>query len=114
METETLISALDKHDELLRCVAAGRLGIVDFLAQYDNFYWSYALDGHESEPDAAALAALANRIAPHRRVAEEVLAVLVAEPSASQPAYISAGRIGPTEAVDRLRLIARALPAGGG
>jgi len=113
METETLISALDKHDALLRCVAAGRLGVVEFLEQYDNFYWAYALDGHEAEPDAAALAALSNRIEPHRRVAEEVLAVLAAEPSASQPAYVSSGRIGPTEAVDRLKLIAQALPAGG-
>ena len=113
MEMETLISALDKHDELLRCVAAGRLGLVDFLAQYDNFYWAYALDGHEAEPDAAALAALSNRIEPHRHVAEDVLAVLAAEPTASQPTYISAGRIGPTETIDRLKLITQALPARG-
>jgi hypothetical protein len=113
METETLIAALDSHDELLRRVVAGRLSVVEFLAQYDNFYWAYALDGHEDAPAAAQLAALASRIAPHRRVAEEVLTALAPESLASQPTYIMAGRIGHTEALSRLRLIAGSLPAGG-
>ena len=109
----TLIAALDGHDELLRGVVAGRISVVEFLDQYDNFYWSYALDGHEANPAAADLEAFASRIEPHRRVAEEVLSALAPESSASQPAYILAGRIGYTEALDRLRLIAGSLPTGG-
>ena len=113
METRDLIAALDGHDELLRGVVDGRLSVGEFLDQYDNFYWSYALDGHEAHPATTDLALLARRIDPHRRVAEEVLAALAPDSSASQPAYILAGRIGYTEALDRLRLIAGSLATGG-
>ncbi len=113
METQSLIAACDRHDELLRDVVAGRLSVPEFLKQYDNFYWAYALDGPEAQPTGATLTTLAGRIAPHRLVAEEVLAVLALERSAGEPAYVLAGRIGHPEAVARLKLIARALPAGG-
>ena len=109
MDTKALTAALDEHDEYLRALAAGHLSLSDFLERYDNFYWTFALDGHESEPSASALAAVATRIAPHRRVAEEVLAALAPESSA---AYSSAGRIGPTEAAERLKIFAHGLPVG--
>ena len=111
MDLEPLIVALDQHDHLLRSVAAGELSVSQFLEQYDNFYWTYALDGHEAEPGVGTLTALASRIEPHRRVAEEVLAVLTSESLASQPAYQSTGRIGQHEASERLKLIAKAIPA---
>ena len=110
MYTEALTAVLDEHDEYLRALAAGRLSLGDFLDRYDNFYWAFALDGHESEPGAPAFAALAARIEPHRRIAEEVLAVLSPE---SSVAYRVAGRIGPAEATERIKLIARGLPVGG-
>jgi len=107
---EALTAALDEHDEHVRALAAGRVSLAQFLERYDNFYWAFALDGHEPEPGASALFALAPRIEPHRRIAEEVLAVLAPESSA---AYLAAGRIGPTEATERIKLIASGLPVGG-
>ncbi|MBZ4038645.1 hypothetical protein [Novilysobacter selenitireducens] len=110
MDMATLTAALDEHDELVRALAFGRLSLAEFLEQYDNFYWAFAFDGHEAKPDSSALASLASRIEPHRRIAEEVLALLAPEFSAE---YRTAGRIGPTEATDRIKLIAHGLPVAG-
>ena len=110
METEALAAALDQHDEYVRALVAGRLSLREFLERYDNFYWAFALDGHEAEPGASALSALAPRIELHRRIAEDVLAVLAPESSDS---YRSAGRISPAEAAERIKLIAHGLPVGG-
>ena len=107
---EALAKALDEHDERVRALASGRLSLAEFLERYDNFYWAFALDGHEPQPGASALSALAARIEPHRRIAEEVLALLALE---SSVAYRAAGRIGPAEATERIKLIARGLPVGG-
>src|SRR5690606_7722572 len=98
---------------LLADVALGRLSFAEFLDQYDNFYWAYALDGHEAEPDEVQLTTLSARIEPHRRVAEEVLAALASESDAQRASYRSSGRIGAAEALVRLKLIARALPSVG-
>lgn len=110
MDIQSLTAALDQHDAYVRELASGRMELAEFLERYDNFYWAFALDGHEIERGATALAELAARIEPHRRIAEEVLAVLAPEASA---AYLSAGRISPTEAAQRIKAIAPELPAGG-
>ena len=66
-----LIAALDRSDELVRLCASGQLSFSDFCGSYDNFFWSYALDGHEAGPAGeAVLAKYFQRIAPHRTVAE--------------------------------------------
>ena len=113
MDSATLIVALDAHDCLLVDVALGRLSLSQFVEQYDNFYWAYALDGHEAEPGDTVLSALSSRIEPHRRVAEEVLAALASESDALRASYRASGRIGAAEALARLKLIARTLPSGG-
>ena len=108
-----LVAALDHHDELVRLAAAGRLPFWDFCAAYDNFYWAYALDGHES--DAAGLVVLeklAGRIAPHRELAETVLANVCSDTHADKGSYGKAGRFGPEEAVVRLKLVAAGLIQG--
>lgn len=70
-----LVLVLDHHDELVRQCAAGALSFGAFCAAYDNFYWAYALDGHESDAAGQALLGrLAARVAPHRALAETVLA----------------------------------------
>ncbi|MFC5571602.1 hypothetical protein ACFPN1_16225 [Lysobacter yangpyeongensis] len=110
LESE-LIAALDHHDELVRLCAAGRLSFWDFCAAYDNFYWAYALDGHESDPDGqAVLDKLADRIAPHRDLAETVLANVCSDHDPDKGSYGKAGRFGPDEAVIRLKLVAVGLP----
>ena len=112
LESE-LVAALDHHDELVAQCAAGRLSFWDFCAAYDNFYWAYALDGHESDPAGqAALDKLAARIAPHQELAESVLAHVCSDTDAAKGSYGRAGRFGPEEAMVRLKLVAAGLPRG--
>lgn len=108
-----LRAELDRCDELVRLCAAGELSFDDFRAGYANFYWSYALDGHESEPAGLALLArFADRIAPHQFVAETVLAKVFSGTDAATESYRSAGRIGSMEAIARLKVVASGLPGG--
>lgn len=108
-----LVAALDHHDELVRQCAAGRLPFWDFCAAYDNFYWAYALDGHESDPAGlAVLDKFAARIAPHQELAETVLAHACSDTRPDKGSYGRAGRFGPEEALVRLKLVAAGLPRG--
>ena len=108
-----LVAALDHHDELVRRCAAGHLEFWDFCAAYDNFYWSYALDGHESDASGQViLAKLVQRIAPHQALAESVLAKVCSDTDADNGSYGKAGRFGPDEAVTRLKAVAAELSRG--
>ncbi len=108
-----LVADLDRHDELVRLCASGRLPFWDFCASYDNFYWRSALDGHEAGPaDLAVLGKLADRIAPHQHLAESVLASVCSDSHPEKGSYGRAGRFGPEEAMVRLRAIADRLPRG--
>ena len=108
-----LVAALDHHDELVRLCAAGRLPFWDFCSAYDNFYWAYALDGHEADaPGQAVLDKFADRIAPHRDLAETILAKVCSDTDAENGSYGRAGRFGPAEALVRLKLVAEGLPRG--
>lgn len=106
-----LLLALDRCDDLIRACASGRLSFADFRAEYNDFYWSFALDGHESDQAGqAVLAKYASRIAPHQTVAETILAKVCSDADASSESYRAAGRFGSTEAVTRLKLVAEGLP----
>jgi hypothetical protein len=108
-----LVAALDHHDELVRQCAAGCLPFWDFCAAYDNFYWAYALDGHESDPAGlAVLSKLAGRIALHQELAEAVLANVCSDSHADKGSYGRPGRFGPEEAVVRLKFVAAGLLRG--
>lgn len=112
LESE-LLAELDRCDELVRLCAAGQLSFEDFCTGYGNFYWSYALDGHESDPAGlAVLAKFADRIAPHQVVAETILARVCSDLDAGKESYRGAGRFGSMEAVARLKLVAVGLPGG--
>jgi hypothetical protein len=101
-ETE-LLAALVIHDELLRLCASTRMPFGDFVAEYNNFYWSYALDGHESDADGLALLwKYADRIAVHKAVAEEVLGKICSDIDAGKESYQHGGRIGSVEALARI------------
>jgi hypothetical protein len=105
-----LVAALDHHDELVRLCASERLSFWDFCAAYDNFYWTYALDGHKSDPAGlAVLDKLAARIAPHRELAEAVLRNACSDTDADKGNYGRPGQFGPEEAVARLKLVAARL-----
>ena len=108
-----LLAALDRSDHLVRECAAGHMSFADFCAEYDNFYWSFALDGHESDQAGQILLAkYAARVALHQTVAETILAKACSDADAAKESYRSAGRFGSTEAVSRLKLVVAGLPGG--
>ena len=108
-----LVAAIDHHDELVSQCADGHLSFWDFCAAYDNFYWAYALDGHESDPAGqAVLDKLAARIAPQQQLAQTVLAHVCSYTDAAKGSYGKAGRFGPEEAMVLLKLVAAGLPRG--
>jgi hypothetical protein len=108
-----LVAELDRCDGLVRLCASGQLSFEDFCTGYDSFYWSYALDGHESDAvGLAILAKYADRIAPHQAVAETVLSRVCSDVDAAKESYRSVGRFGTIEAVARLKLLVAGLPGG--
>jgi len=106
LSDEKLLSALDKHDQLIRDCVAGRILFRIFLEHYNNFYMFYALDGHESGPEEQALfASHENRIAPHREVWDSIILRLCSDEDAPKESYIQAGYFGSDEATKRLKAI---------
>lgn len=107
-----LLAELDRSDQLLLECATGRLPFEKFCAEYNNFCWSFALDGHESDQAGQAiLAKYANRVAPHK-VVETILGNVCSDADATQESYRMAGRFTSTEAVARLKLVAAGLLGG--
>jgi hypothetical protein len=101
---EELLSTLDQHDQLVRDCAAGRISFQEFLDRYDTFYMTYALDGHESDPEEKELLEVhKDRIAPHREIWERIIGGgLCADEDAQKELYIQAGRFGSGEGLRRL------------
>ncbi len=104
---EELLSTLDRHDQLVRDCVSGRISFQEFLNRYDIFYMTYALDGHESDPEEKErLEAHEDRIAPHRKIWERIIGGgLCADEDARKDSYIQAGRFGADEGLRRLREI---------
>lgn len=98
-----LLSALGRHDALVRECIEGRLSFDAFCDQYNNFYAFYALDGHESdEEERLLLEKHEARIEPHRVIACEILGNLCSDADALLESYQNAGRFGSTEALRRM------------
>jgi hypothetical protein len=104
---EELLSTLDRHDQLVRDCASGRISFQEFLDRYGTFYMTYALDGHESDPEEKVLLEVhKDRVAPHREIWERVIGGgLCADEDAQKESYILAGRFGSDEGLRRLREI---------
>nr|CAP48414.1 putative integron gene cassette protein [uncultured bacterium] len=83
------------------------------MRQLRQLLWSYALDGHEAgQASGAVLAKYSQHIAPHRTVAEDILAKVCSDADAATEAYRSSGRFGSAEVVVQLKLVAAGLPGG--
>ena len=105
-ETE-LLRLLDDHDLLVQQCVAGSLPLDEFLREYDDFPYAYALDGHESdENEKVMLQRYAARISFHFGVMES-LSELCSDEDAKNPLYIKAGRISPSVTLERLKLFAK-------
>jgi hypothetical protein len=71
---------------------------------------SYALDGHESDPEEQALLSFhEGRIAVHREIWKTVMSGLASDEDAAKDEYGKIGRFGSQEAIDRLSSIAKKL-----
>jgi hypothetical protein len=86
-ETE-LLRLLDDHDLLVQRCIAGSLPLDEFLREYDDFPFAYALDGHESDEDEKAMfRRYAARISFHFGVMESIYG-LCSDEEAKSPSYI--------------------------
>jgi hypothetical protein len=108
---EELLSTLDQHDQLVRDCVSGRISFQEFLGRYDTFYMTYALDGHESDPEENVLLEIhEDRIARHRNIWERIIGGgLCADEDARKDSYIQAGRFGSDEGLRRLKEISNGI-----
>lgn len=84
----------------------GAITFHEFLAEYNEFYSYYALDGHESdELELSMFERYALRIQPHEDLTLQVFTYRCDDDDATKEIYIQAGRFGSTEALRRLKLI---------
>jgi hypothetical protein len=103
MTDSELSVLLDAHDALVHSCVAGELPLAKFLALYNGFPHSYALDGHEATVDERAVfRRFEKRIAFHFRVAS-LLSGVYSEADSMNPLYEEAGRFAPAVALVRLR-----------
>ena len=106
-----LLTTLERHDRLVFDCAAERISFLEFLEKYDTFYMTFALDGHESDPEERDLFAThEKRIAPHREIWERIIGGgLCSDEDAQKDSYIQANRFGSDEGLRRLKEISRKL-----
>ncbi|MCR9105425.1 MAG: hypothetical protein NXI15_09055 [Gammaproteobacteria bacterium] len=103
---QDIVEKLDLHDQLVRDCASGKLEFWKFCEAYNNFFYYYALDGHEAdEEELALLYKYEQRILFHEKIAEEVLGKVCSDEDAEKPDYIKCGRFGSKVAVERLSKI---------
>lgn len=101
-----LLQKIAEHDDLVRLCALGKISFTEFRQKYRSFYSSYALDGHESDTEEKALFEKhEKRIEPHLVIEYEILGKICPDSDAELDVYKKAGRIGSTEAVERLKKI---------
>ncbi len=97
-ETE-LLQALRCATDLLSKVQRGELSFSEFVAQYANFYYTAALDGHES--DSSERKTLADHeivVELHGRVQQEIIDLLYPVGLVSSAEVQRAGRLDPVAA----------------
>lgn len=104
---EALLATLNLYDDYVRDCVLGRISFEEFLEKYHNFYMTYALDGHESDPEERALLEThGDRIVLHRQIWERIIGGgLCSDEDAGKESYIQAGRFGSGEGLRRLRKI---------
>ena len=73
MTRDELVKALIDTTSLVMSAGNREISLDEFLEAYGSFYYSYALDGHESHPEERLLNELQWAIEFHRKVQEEVL-----------------------------------------
>jgi hypothetical protein len=102
MTRDELVEALTKATSLVLSAGKSEISFDRFLDAYDNFYYRYALDGHEAEPELRLLSEFQWAIAFHRQVQEDVLGHVYLHDDPHREHLKRIGRIDPEEARARL------------
>lgn len=101
---EHLVEQLNLHENLLAECANGSIDFSSFIKHYNNFYYYFALDGHESDPEELVLLEkYENRIELHKRATLEILNNVCSDEYANDPEYLKSGRFGSKTAVEKLK-----------
>jgi len=99
-----ILNTITEHDTLVRLCVSGELSFMEFCEKYNDFYFYYALDGHESdEEERALLERYDSRIEPHRIIAHNILGQVCADSDAELESYKQAGRFGSAVAIERMK-----------
>jgi hypothetical protein len=68
-----LLLEIERHNQMIRNCARGKMGFSEFLERYDSFYFRFALDGHESDfEEQKLLEKHKDKIEPHLRLMEQL------------------------------------------
>lgn len=98
---------LQSANALVCEVLEGRMSIREFVKRYGDFYYAYALDGHESDPaEKSLLSKFQRQIDFHARVQQEVVNLTFDAPPDQRDAYLQAGRITDEDAAKKLITLA--------
>ena len=89
--------------KFVQAVASGEVEFQQFVALYDNYYYSAALDGHEGGAEYLAfLKENRSLVALHKQV-QTVLDKVYVSPSGENPVAVPAGRLSAQEAEQEIR-----------
>ena len=98
-----LLKSLVEASTLVMKASNEEISFSNFMKAYDNFYYVYALDGHEANDlEKEILEDFSKEIEFHRKIQEEVLNLIYDESVGAKEQYLAAGRIGNEEASKRL------------
>jgi hypothetical protein len=98
-QEEVLNNQLNIHENLANDCANEKLEFWEFIKIYNNFYHSYALDGHESDGfEHELLKKYSTKIEFHQAIYDKVISVVCSDEDANNLTYIKAGRINSIEA----------------
>jgi len=101
---EELIEQLNTHKNLAIDCANQKLEFWQFVKLYDNFYHSYAFDGHETNSvNHKVHQKYSREIEFHKAIYNQVLSVVCSDSDANNLAYIKAGRISSAKAQEILK-----------
>lgn len=104
-DENALVTLLEKYKQLLIKVINDEITIDFFFREYGNFYYYYALDGHESDTEEKELLLKYDKdIEVFRVVQEEIFNRICDDELAVLDIYIANQRISAKHAIDELKL----------
>lgn len=104
-DENALVTLLEKYKQLLVKVINNEVTLDFFFKEYDDFYYYYPLDGHESDTEEKELLLKYDKdIEVFRVVQEEIFNRICDDELAVLDIYIANQRISAKQAIDELKL----------